>query len=167
MTRAILGLGSNLGDREQALREALSALARMPDLTLIQRSCLYESEPVGRTDQPWFVNCVAEIETTLSPVALLEVCLSLETARGRVRTADNRWGPRTLDIDLLFYGELSLQTDQLTLPHPRLHERAFVLVPLLEIAPDWRHPTLGQTVEALHLALENPEEVRIFAESAG
>ncbi len=129
-----LGLGSNVGDREGNIRAAVAKLAAWPGLAVTRVSSLYETAPVGYTDQPDFLNAVACVETSLSPQELLTACLAVEKDLGRERKV--RWGPRTIDIDVLLYDEVTLATPELTLPHPRLHERAFVLVPLAELAPD-------------------------------
>ncbi len=136
MSTAFLGLGSNLGDRLAHLALALRELRIHPAISLVQGSSVYESKPVGLTEQPDFLNLVVRIETTLPPLELLAVCLRIETALGRERR--ERWGPRTLDIDLLAYDDVVLGEERLTLPHPRMHERGFVLVPLAEIAPDFQ-----------------------------
>jgi 2-amino-4-hydroxy-6-hydroxymethyldihydropteridine diphosphokinase len=137
-----LGLGSNLGDREGTIERALAGLeARGFQVTA--RSALYLTEPVGGPPQGWFVNAVARGETGLRPEALLEACLAVERELGRVRTL--RDGPRILDLDLLLYGDEVLETHELRVPHPRLHQRRFVLVPLAEIAPDVVHPVLRLT----------------------
>lgn len=164
MARAYLGLGSNLGDRRENLRQAVDQLARVPGIVVRRRSSLYENPPVGYEAQPDFLNAVVEVETSLSPWALLEVLQAIETDLGRVRTL--RWGPRTVDLDLLLYEGVRLDEERLTLPHPRLGERAFVLVPLAELAPDWPLPdgrTAGQAAEEvkadadLRLQSQGPE----------
>lgn len=128
--RAFLGLGSNLGDRRQYLRDALAAL---PDLTRV--SPVYETDPVGGPEeQGAYLNVVAELDTELSPRELLEVCRGLEAAAGRVREV--RWGPRTLDVDVLLVGDLQVDEPDLVVPHPRWRERRFVLAPLRDLAPD-------------------------------
>jgi para-aminobenzoate synthetase component I len=131
---AYLGLGSNLGDRHATLSTALARLAAAPEVRIARVSPVYETAAVGLTDQPDFLNLIVELETTLAPHALLDLCLSIEQSLGRVRR--ERWGPRTLDLDVLLYADVTLADAQLTLPHPRLHERAFVLVPLADLAPD-------------------------------
>ncbi|MGE5125760.1 MAG: 2-amino-4-hydroxy-6-hydroxymethyldihydropteridine diphosphokinase [Betaproteobacteria bacterium] len=141
-----LGLGSNLGDREAAIDEALRQLAERGFETLL-RSSLWLTEPVGGPPQGWFLNAAAGGRTALSPEALLAACLDTERALGRVRTVRN--GPRTIDVDLLLYGEQRIERPGLVVPHPRLHERRFVLAPLAEIAPHLAHPTLGATIEEL------------------
>ncbi len=127
--RAFLALGSNLGDRETTLRAAVAAL---PDLVAVSR--VYETDPVGGPEQGAYLNAVAELETDRSPRALLELCRSLEAAADRVRA--ERWGPRTLDVDVLLVGDLVVDEPDLQVPHPRMWERRFVLAPLRELAPD-------------------------------
>lgn len=128
---AYIGLGSNLGDRFGYLQAAVKALHARPDIRVVRCSSVYETAPVGLTEQPHFLNMVIEVDTGLAPLRLLETMLDTERELGRVR--DVRWGPRTIDLDLLVYGDVSLKTDELELPHPRMTERAFVLVPLLEL----------------------------------
>ncbi len=132
--RAYLGLGSNQGDRVTLLNDALSRLAGSGRVRLTKRSSLYETAPVGMTEQPGFLNLVAEVETDLDPQDLLELALVVERSLGRVRT--QRWGPRTVDIDILLYGDVRVDTPILAIPHPEMTRRRFVLEPLLEIAPD-------------------------------
>jgi 2-amino-4-hydroxy-6-hydroxymethyldihydropteridine diphosphokinase len=144
--RAYVGLGSNLGDRAAHLLLGLSALSRLPKTHLLRLSPVYETEPVG-PPQPPYLNMVAELETELSPKGLLAEMLRIEKALGRERR--ERWGPRTLDLDLLLYGDLVLEEAGLSVPHPRLHERVFVLVPLLDLLPEGRHPLLGQSFAEL------------------
>lgn len=129
---AYLGLGANLGDRHATLSTALARLAAAPEVRIARVSPVYETAAVGLTDQPDFLNLVVELETTLAPRALLDLCLQIEQSLGRVR--HERWGPRTLDLDVLLYADVTLADDRLTVPHPRIHERAFVLVPLADLA---------------------------------
>ena len=130
----LLGLGSNFGDREGNIRQAINILATTPGIGIDRMSSLYATEPVGVTDQPEFLNAVISITTNLPPGDLLKICLSIEAELGRIR--QQRWGPRNIDIDILLYNDIILDLNWLTLPHPCLHERAFVLIPLQEIAPD-------------------------------
>ncbi len=143
---AYLSLGSNLGERESHLACGLALLGERAG-ALTRVSSLYCTAPVGGPPQGDFLNLAARIETALTPEALLAVCLAIETERGRVRAA--RCGPRTLDIDLLLYGHEVRDSPQLRLPHPRLHERLFVLAPLCEIAPEVRHPLCDLTISTL------------------
>ena len=149
--KAYVGLGSNLGDRAAYLLLGLSALSRLPKTHLLRLSPVYETDPVG-PPQPPYLNMVAELETELSPKGLLAEMLRVEKALGRERR--ERWGPRTLDLDLLLYGDLVLEEAGLSVPHPRLHERAFVLVPLLDLLPEGRHPLLGQSFAELLASLD-------------
>lgn len=131
---AYVGLGSNLDDPRRQVAEALKELEALPESRLLAHSSLYRSQPVGPADQPDYINAVAALTTALTPEALLDGLQSLENRHGRLRTGE-RWGPRTLDLDLLLYADRRLDTVRLQLPHPRMAERAFVLVPLAEIAP--------------------------------
>jgi 2-amino-4-hydroxy-6-hydroxymethyldihydropteridine diphosphokinase len=145
---AWVGLGSNLAEPAAQVRAALAALARLPHTRLEASSALYRSAPLGRAEQPDFVNAVCRLATGLEPRALLAQLLELERAHGRVRGAE-RNGPRTLDLDLLLYGEERREQPGLSLPHPRLHERAFVLVPLAEIDPRLTVPGRGPVAALL------------------
>jgi 2-amino-4-hydroxy-6-hydroxymethyldihydropteridine diphosphokinase len=140
--RSFIGLGSNLGDREAMIRIALDDLARMPGTKVLRASSLYDTEPVGDEDQPKFLNAVAEIDTELTARQLLWNLLLIEKRLGRVRT--HRYGPRTIDLDLLMYGHLIIDEPDLTVPHPEMTKRSFVLVPLLEIEPLATHPVTGE-----------------------
>lgn len=146
--RAFIGLGSNLDDPRQQVLAAFRELDTLPDTQLAARSSLYRSAPMGFAGQPDFINAVAEIRTRLSPHELLQALLGIEHRRGRVRTFAN--APRVLDLDVLLYDGQVMHEDGLTVPHPRIRERAFVLHPLLEIAPDCLIPGCGLAADFLH-----------------
>jgi 2-amino-4-hydroxy-6-hydroxymethyldihydropteridine diphosphokinase len=148
--RCFIGLGSNLGDRAARLQEAAARLARDPGIRACRLSAIHETEPWGYQEQPAFLNAVAAVDTRYGPVQLLLRLQQLERELGRQRRF--RWGPREIDLDLLLYGELRLQRRGLIIPHPSLAERAFVLVPLRELYPDYRHPS-GETIDQLLVRL--------------
>ena len=154
MTRAFVGLGSNLGERESTLRAAIGRLRMIREVEVRAVSSFRDTAPVGYVDQPRFLNGVVELETTLSARALLGVLLELERSFGRDRTTGPAMGPRTLDLDLLLYGDATIDEPLLEVPHPRLHERRFVLEPLAELAPDLEVPGQG-SVEALLSKLDS------------
>ena len=161
---AYIGLGSNLGDRRLNLENAIDMLARTGGISLIARSSIYETKPVGLKNQPDFLNCAVEVLTGLSPYELLYACMEIERKLKRVRGV--RWGPRTADLDILFYGSLVMDEEKLKIPHPRISERGFVLVPMAEIAPELLHPERNLTINEL---LSNyrrnagqPEDVILF-----
>jgi len=155
---AYVALGSNLGDREAHLATAIEALRAHPEVRVEAVSTLYETAPVGPPPQGPYLNAVVRLCTWLDPRALLARLLEIEVAAGRVRGGE-RWSARSLDLDLLFYGELTLDEPGLCIPHPRLHERAFVLEPLCELAPRLVHPQLGRTVEELARRVRDPRAV--------
>lgn len=144
---AYVGLGSNLDDPAAQVAHALDALERLPGVQAVRRSRLFRTAPWGRTDQPHFVNAAAELATTLSPHALLQALQALEARFGRARR--EHWGPRVLDLDLLLYGDARIEDDLLQLPHPHLHERAFVLAPLADLAPGLVVPGHGSVCALL------------------
>ena len=148
MTRAYVGLGANLGDRESTIRRALVLLGGRPGVEIVLVSRLRETAPVGFLDQPAFLNGAAMLETTLEPLSLLEQLLAVEFELGRERGA-KRNGPRTIDLDLLVYGDDVVDQPGLTVPHPRLHERAFALEPLTDLDPTLRIPGRGTVADAL------------------
>ena len=150
-----LALGTNLGDRLANLRAALRSL--QPDLEVAAASRIFETPPWGFTDQPAFLNMAVHARTALEPESLLRKLKTLEVELGREQTF--RWGPRLIDLDILFYDDLVMNTPPLVIPHPRLHERGFVLVPLMDIAPDLVHPLLGKTIRQLLAKLDAGEIV--------
>lgn len=157
---AYIALGSNLGDRVGNLRDAI---ARLTDYGQVSRiSSWYETEPIGVTDQPWFVNAVVVLLTEVEPVALMKALLEIEQAMGRKRVLPK--GPRNIDLDLLLYDNETVNSEVLTLPHPAMHERRFVLAPLAEISPGVMHPLLRKTAFQLLETLSSPDEVHLFAE---
>jgi len=158
MSIAYIALGANLGDPATTVRAAFGALANLPESRVLHCSSLYRTAPVGLADQPEFINAVAKLETTLAPEALLDALHEIEQRFGRVRAERN--GPRTRDLDLLLYDDQFIDLPRLTLPHPRLHLRAFVLQPLAEIAPDLAIPGRG-TVAAWLPAVANQGIVKL------
>jgi 2-amino-4-hydroxy-6-hydroxymethyldihydropteridine diphosphokinase len=158
MKLVYLSLGSNIGDREANLRAAIDRLPAA-DLHVLRHSPIYETEPVGFTEQRWFLNLAVEAETSLFPLQLLARTGRIERELGRVRRAPN--GPRTIDIDILLYGNALVRTARLEIPHPRMHERRFVLAPLADLDPGLRHPLTRQTVRQM-LEAAPPQTVRLF-----
>lgn len=152
-----LCIGSNLGDCRGNCLEAIRLLEESPFISVIKRSSLYETEPVGHRNQPPFINCVIEIETTLNPQRLLKVCQRIEDALGRERVA--RFGPRTLDIDILLYNNQVINEGDIRIPHPLMHERGFVLIPLAEIAPEAIHPIKKKKIGTLLRGLKDKHSV--------
>ena len=148
MARAYVGLGANLGDREGTIRRAVELLVEAEGIGVVAVSALRETDPVGVLDQPRFLNAAAAVETTLPPRGLLDALLRIERALGRVRDG-TRWGPRTIDLDLLLYGEEVVDEPGLRVPHRRLHERRFALEPLAELDPEVEIPGLGRVSELL------------------
>lgn len=147
MSRAWIGLGSNLGDRLGYVKKALGMIERIPETSLSVVSSVYDTAPVGKEDQPRFLNAVAEVATELAPQAIMGELLAIEDYCGRIRR--DVWGPRTLDLDLLIYDDVEISSEELTVPHRRLADRAFVLVPLAEIAPEVVVPGIGKDVATL------------------
>lgn len=171
-TRAYIGLGSNEGDRVGYVQQAMQLLKDCPDIEVVECSSFYETEPVGNEYQEWFVNAVAAIETDLTPKELLKACKETEKRLAALVGADGPEcvleGPcgtiksRIIDLDILFYGDKRVKLPDLIVPHPQLTKRAYALVPLLEIAPELVHPTLGKTVAEIHENLDAPEQVFLY-----
>lgn len=158
--QAYLGLGSNLGDRLANLQDGVRALDARLGIKVVRSSRVYETDPVGGPPQPEYLNAVVEVETSLAPRELLDACRAVEEDLGRVR--GERWGPRTIDVDVLTYGDEEIDESDLTIPHARMHERGFVLAPLLELTRDPPLPG-GRRIETLRLAPGAVTRVRLFA----
>jgi 2-amino-4-hydroxy-6-hydroxymethyldihydropteridine diphosphokinase len=152
-----IGIGSNLGDSLQNCRQAIAHIAADPRNQLLRYSPFYWTEPVGEKNQNWFVNAVAAVETSMPPRDCLDFLLSIEQGMGRERREP--WGPRVIDLDLLFYGDGIFDEEGMKIPHPRIQERRFVLAPLHDIAPDWVHPRLHKTVSQMLAELKGEEKV--------
>ncbi|MGJ7913683.1 2-amino-4-hydroxy-6-hydroxymethyldihydropteridine diphosphokinase [Neobacillus sp. LXY-1] len=162
---AFIALGSNLGNRYDTLIEAIKMLSSDPNIKLVNKSSVYETDPVGYTDQDLFLNMVIEVRTGLSANELLEKCLATELALGRKR--EIKWGPRTIDLDILTYNQENIETENLTIPHPRILERAFVMIPLIEIKPDLLLAGNEKPVIQHLNELPDKEGVRIWKRKSG
>lgn len=158
MSKVFVGVGSNLGDREFLIRKGIGELRDLPHTVVVRVSSLYDTDPVGEEEQPPFLNAVVCLETGLPPRELLWHLLLIEKRMGRIRA--QRWGPRPIDLDLLFYGKEIIDEPDLTVPHPEAHHRAFVLVPLAEIDPEFIHPGLGEPIRKLLRCLDPNPPVR-------
>ncbi len=160
MKTAAIGVGSNQGDSIRICRDVFDLLQKHPAIDIIRISSLYRTSPVGFTEQDRFINAAVLLRTGLEPEALLEMLIETEKDFGRVRT--KKWGPRTLDLDIIFYNNIELDLPTLKIPHPLMSERLFVLAPLAEIEPDWVHPKLGLSVKEMLnriLKLDNQQEI--------
>ena len=147
-----LGLGSNLGNKQNYITKAIKFISKLENVEITKTSSRLETAPYGKTDQPDFINCVIELETNLLPETLLKKCLDIENQLGRIRS--EKWGPRTIDIDLLFYEDKIINTELLVLPHPELHKREFVLTSLNELCPDLVHPILNRKIKDIFVELK-------------
>lgn len=147
MNEVYISLGSNMGDKEETLRHAVQLLQQHEEIKVVKLSSIYETDPVGYTDQDLFLNMVILVHTTLSAQELLEECQKVEQVLKRIRII--RWGPRTIDLDILLYNHDNIETETLVVPHVRMHERAFVLVPLVEIAPNLKYPPTGIALQVM------------------
>ncbi|WP_071393047.1 2-amino-4-hydroxy-6-hydroxymethyldihydropteridine diphosphokinase [Bacillus tuaregi] len=162
---AYLSLGSNMGNRKKNLVDALKMLQDNYPIAVVNVSSIYETDPVGYEEQGQFLNMVVQVQTALSPYQLLEACLQTEKELGRKR--EIRWGPRTIDLDILLYNDENIISEMLVVPHPRMHERSFVIIPLLEITPDIVLPTLKQPLYEIADQLSDKEGVRVWKEKNG
>lgn len=162
MAIVYLSLGSNYGDRIGFVQQAASLLGTSEGVSIIRTSSFYETEPWAMDTDNWFVNAVVEIKTSLTPQNLLELCHRIENQLGRKRTQDGSYTDRTIDIDILFYNKDIINEDNLIIPHKFVHLRAFTLVPLLELIPNYEHPVLHKTISQIHNDLENPEMVFLY-----
>lgn len=160
VSEVFLGIGSNVGDKLSNIRKAIVGIKEIRGVEVTKISPFYLTSPVGPEDQDWFVNGVLSANTTRTPWDLLSEIFRIEKYLGRKR--DRPWGPRTIDIDILFYGDLVLTTQELVIPHPELHKRAFVLVPLRDIAPNFVHPVLGLSVKELNEGLNCKDQKLIY-----
>lgn len=165
MALVFLSLGSNLGDRVGYLQQAAGLLGAVPSVRIVTTSSFYESEPWQMDSENWFVNAIVQISTTLSPDELLRECRKIETLLGRNpqrKSQDGNYTDRTIDIDILFYDDKIINTPELVIPHKFFHKRAFLIVPMLEIAQDFVHPLFNKTITELYDELENPEMVVLY-----
>ena len=163
MSRVFISLGSNLGDRLSNIQHAVSSLSMHNEINIIKTSSFYETEPWGNKNQEWFLNAAIALDTTLSCKELLEVCQNIEVQLGRVRKQGEKWSQRAIDIDILMYdNEVIALGDDLIVPHPYMHLRAFVLVPMLEVKADLVHPVFNKTISELYDELANPEDVFLY-----
>jgi 2-amino-4-hydroxy-6-hydroxymethyldihydropteridine diphosphokinase len=168
MAIVYLSLGSNLGDRVGYIQQATGLLSSNPNINIVSTSSFYETEPWQMDTKNWFVNAVVQISTNLSPEELLDECQKIEQRLGREKASDSYidegrvYSDRTIDIDIIFYDNLILNTPKLTIPHKDFHKRVFMLVPMLEIADDYIHPFFGKTVESLYEEIAEPEEVVLY-----
>lgn len=162
MAIAYLSLGSNKGDRIGYVQQAAVLLGSNDNISIVRTSAFYETEPWNMNTKNWFVNAVVEIKTQYSPHELLDVCQRTERQLGREEHSTGNYEDRTLDIDILFYGKEVINDEDLVIPHKYLHLRAFTLVPMLELNPDFVHPVLHKTIAEMHNDLENPEMVFLY-----
>lgn len=158
--QAYVGIGSNLGKKRENYQEALERIAKIPDTKIIKESSIYESEPLGDSKE-WYVNGVIEIETDIKPAELLKKFKNIERAMGRKKVR-RRWGARIIDLDILLYDTVKLDKGSLKIPHPEMHNRKFVLIPLSEIAPQVVHPILGMTISELLVSVKDDKKVSLM-----
>lgn len=162
---AYLSIGSNMGNRLETFHKALQLLNENEKITIKDMSSIYETDPVGYTNQACFLNAVIKISTSLKPEELLQVCLLVESGLGRKR--EIRWGPRTLDLDILLYNQENIETESLIVPHPRMQERAFVIIPLMELDPNTKLPNVKATLDDILNQIPDKEGVRLWKQKNG
>ncbi|MBQ4122530.1 2-amino-4-hydroxy-6-hydroxymethyldihydropteridine diphosphokinase [bacterium] len=162
MAIAYLCLGSNIGDKLGYVQQAVKLLTESKMVTVVRSSAFYETEPWGNKNLEWFVNAVIEIKTKLSPRELLDLCKNTEILMGRKKVSTKEYEARCIDIDILFYGDMVIEEPDLIVPHPHLHERAFAIVPLLELIPDYEHPKYKKSLLELHEELETLDDVYLY-----
>ena len=163
MTLVYLSIGSNKGDKVNNIHQATSLIANCDGVKLVRASTLYESEPWGEKNQPWFVNAALEVKTTLQPEEFLKKMQEIEIRLGRKKDENTKkWGEREIDIDIIFWNNEIINEDNLKVPHPYAHKRAFVLVPLLELIPDFVHPVIKKSLLDIHSELDDPEDVYLY-----
>ena len=163
MSRVFISLGSNLGDRLSNIQHAVSSLSMHEEINIIKTSSFYETQPWGNKNQEWFFNAAIALDTSLSCKDLLAYCQNIEVQLGRVRKQGEKWSQRAIDIDILMYdNEVIAQGEELIVPHPYMHLRAFVLVPMLEVKADLVHPVFNKTISEMYDELENPEDVFLY-----
>lgn len=165
---AYVAVGANLGDREETFARVIAELEGLSDVLVLSASSVFETAPLGTPGQSAYLNGVLALRSWLGPLDLLHGLQAIEAALGRDRSRESvRWGPRTIDLDLLFFGDRCLEVPELTVPHPRAHERAFVLTPLAEVAPEYRHPILGIEIAEMARAQADHESVRPWPRPTG
>lgn len=157
----MLSIGANLGDREKTIRDAIDLLSNVEEISISKISSFYETEPVGYADQPWFLNFALCGVTSLKLNVVIQLCKSIEFLLGR--KVREQWTEREIDIDLIFYGDTVLESEMLTVPHPRMQDRLFVLVPAEEIAPEYVHPVLKETISELKAKCNDKSTVRLYS----
>lgn len=162
MARVFLSLGSNLGDRLSNIQQAVSQLAMSEKVKILKTSSFYETEPWGNKNQEWFLNAALALDTELSCDELLYLCQNIEVQLGRIRNKNDKWTQRAIDIDILMYDDELIAKPDLIIPHPYMHKRAFVLVPMLEVKSDLVHPVFKKTISELYDELDNPEDVFLY-----
>jgi 2-amino-4-hydroxy-6-hydroxymethyldihydropteridine diphosphokinase len=158
---AFIAIGSNMESPADNCIEAANLINDHPAISVSSQSSLYETEPFGKSDQDWFINSVVEVTTHLSPELLFKACLNIEKKMGRVRS--EKWGPRIIDLDILFYDDCVFRESNLEIPHPGIADRSFVLAPMNEIAPDYVHPKLRKNIETLLGEIPNPQQVNLIS----